>query len=326
MAEIRGIIVKKQRERHAAGHHAPHDDHRLGHRRERRQFGQGRAQPVERYAEQCRSAGPCRQPLPDAAGQKGPHDEPLGRADQLHRIDEVTLRVDRKPDRIAQQNQRNGQQRRSEDRQHQLDLVHRGVHPPDHRQRAGRTLHAPHPAGLGHEGVEPHRVGRLGREVHLETVVERVFAEHLLDLVFEHVAELRVADLRLLRDELDVAHHLVAAQAAFDLAAPQRIHPVRQFDGHRHALLKRPRHTQRGRHQIPHRTEQEQHQRHAHRRDDVGVAHAPFESLVVFHRFFRLYHSAAASPAIRSRIAAEQSPVTPSTAPQCGARNRHSTV
>ncbi len=81
----------------------------------RHQFRNRLVQSVNGRQEQGRSAGPCRQPLPDAAGEKRSHDEPFGCAYELHRINEVTLREDRQPDRVVQQDQRNDEQRSAEE-------------------------------------------------------------------------------------------------------------------------------------------------------------------------------------------------------------------
>ena len=72
--------------------------------------------------------------LCDAAAEEGLHDEPLGSPDELHCVDQIAFREDRQPDGVAQQDQRDDQQRAAEKQQDEPDFAHRGVQPLGHQR------------------------------------------------------------------------------------------------------------------------------------------------------------------------------------------------
>ena len=114
-----------------------------------------------------------------------------------------------------------------------------------------------------------------------------IFAQNLLEFAFEHFAEFGVVGLILLRDIGDGRDQLLGGEPFVDRFALLVRDAVLQFDGDGDALLERVGDLQRRDHQITHRSQQEQHERDAHRRHDVGVADLSLQSFIVFHGICR---------------------------------------
>ena len=226
---------------------------------------------------------PARIPLREAASEKGPHDEPLGGPDQLHRVDQVAFRKDRQPDGVAQQDQRNDQQRAAEEQQYEAYLVHRGVQPLGHQRRVRHAVDAFDASGGGDERVEQLLVGGCRREREFERIQQRVLRQDLLERTAEHLAELLLLGFLLLGGVGDRRDHLLGGQAFADGLFLRLRKPVLQLHGDGDALLERVGDLQRRDHQVTHRSQQEQHERDAHRRHDVGVADLSLQSFIVFH-------------------------------------------
>ena len=133
------------------------------------------------------------------------------------------------------------------------------------------------------ERVEQLLVRRRGGQREFERIQQGIFLQDLLERAVEHFAELLIVDLLLLGRVGDRRNHLFVRQPFFDRLPLFVGESVFQLHGDGDALLQRVGDFQRRHHQIAHRPQQEQYERDAHRRYDVGVADLSFQPLVIFH-------------------------------------------
>lgn len=80
-----------------------------------------------------------------------------------------------------------------------------------------------------------------------------------------------------------MAHQLVGFEPFAERFFLSFVRSVAELDGDGDALLQRAGNLHGGRHQVSHRSQQEEHQGDADVRNDVGVAYPTLESFVVFH-------------------------------------------
>ena len=167
--------------------------------------------------------------------------------------------------------------------EHEADFSHGGVEPLDDHGGIRHVVDAVDASDGRDERVEELLVGRSRGECQLEGVEQGVLLEDLLERAAEHLAELLVLEFLLLGHERDRRDDLLGLQLLFDGLTLLGGQLLAELHAHADALLQRIGDLHRRSHQIPHRSEQEEHQRDAHRRYDVGVADFPLESFVVFH-------------------------------------------
>ena len=147
------------------------------------------------------------------------------------------------------------------------------MQPLGHQRRVRHAVDAFDASGGGDERVEQLLVGGCRREREFERIQQRVLRQDLLERTAEHLAELLLLGFLLLGGVGDRRDHLLGGQAFADGLFLRLRKPVLQLHGDGDALLER----------VGDRSQQEQHERDAHRRHDVGVADLSLQSFIVFH-------------------------------------------
>ena len=170
---------------------------------------------------------------------------------------------------VSEEDERDDEQCAAEEDEHEADLVHRGMEAFGHLCGIGDAVDAGDPFDGGDEVVEEFLVFGCGREGEFEGVEQGVFLEDLLEFGAEHLAEFGIFGLFLFGGEGDRGDEIFGVQPVFDRGPLFVGDSVLEFDGHGDALLQRIGDLHGGGHQVADRSEEEEDEGDADRRDDV---------------------------------------------------------